>query len=74
MKPLKPLVRPLRKNPVFEAARSVLAGQISYPPFTPELRSRLADFYAADVARLGSLIGRDLSGWLSQANRGTSFG
>jgi hypothetical protein len=74
MKPLKPLVRPLRKNPVFEAARSVLAGQISYPPFTPELRSRLADFYAADVARLGSLIGRDLSGWLSQANRSTSFG
>jgi sulfotransferase family protein len=63
--PLKPVVRPFRGNPVFAAARHTLAREIAYPPLSPELRSRLIDFYAADVAGLGALTRRDLSGWLT---------
>lgn len=73
MKPLKPLVRPFRDSSVFAAARGALAGQIAYPPFTPRLRSRLVNFYAADVEKLGALVQRDLSGWLGQVGGSTSL-
>jgi hypothetical protein len=73
MKPLKPIVRPFRDSALFAAARGALAGQIAYPPFTPKLRSRLVDFYAADVEQLGTLVQRDLSGWLVQDREHTSL-
>jgi hypothetical protein len=73
MRPLKPLVRPFRNGSAFAAARSVLAGQIAYPPFTATLRSRLIDFYATDVERLGALVQRDLSGWMRQTGGSTSL-
>ena len=64
VKPLKPLLRPIRANPVFAAFWGRLAREISYPPLTPEVRSELIDFYAADVERLAKLLKRDLSYWL----------
>jgi hypothetical protein len=64
MKPLKPLLRPLRANPVFAAFWRKLAREISYPPLTPDVRSQLIDFYAHDVARLEKILKRDLSYWL----------
>ncbi|AEH86583.1 MULTISPECIES: sulfotransferase [Mesorhizobium] len=73
MKPLKPLVRPFRNTSLFEAARGALAGKIAYPPFPPRLRSQLVDFYAADVEQLGTLVQRDLSGWLVQTGGSTSL-
>ncbi|PSJ36386.1 sulfotransferase family protein [Allosphingosinicella deserti] len=62
--PLKSAVKPLRTNPAFAKARSLLAREIAYPPLTAELRQRLMDFYADDVTQLGDLIGRDVGGWV----------
>lgn len=73
MKPLKPLVRPFRGHPAFQAARGALAGEIRYPPLSPKLRARLVDFYAPDVDRLGALVRRDLSGWLGGSGAHTSL-
>lgn len=44
--PLKPLVRPLRGSPPFEAVRSLLADRVSYPPLPPDLRHRMQDYFA----------------------------
>lgn len=62
--PVKPIAAPLRDKPWFRAAHGALARRPSYPPLTIDLRRRLRDFYAADVERLGALVGRDFSGWL----------
>lgn len=64
-KPLKDLAAPLRGNPLFEAARSLIARPITYPPLTEDLRVRLEDFYHDDIVRLAQLVGRDLSAWLT---------
>jgi hypothetical protein len=64
IKPLKPLLRPFRANPVFTAFWSGLAREISYPPLTQDVRSQLIDFYADDVGRLEKMLKRDLSYWL----------
>lgn len=61
--PLKELVAPWRETRAFGALRSLIARRLQYPPLTPELRERLAAHYAADVARLSELLGRDLSMW-----------
>jgi hypothetical protein len=61
--PLKGIVEPYRQTPPFVALRSLIARSLRYPPLAPELRRRLATYYAADVARLAELLGRDLSIW-----------
>ena len=43
--PLKPLVRPLRGTPPFEAVRNVLADRVRYPPLPPDLRQRMQDYF-----------------------------
>jgi hypothetical protein len=37
-----------------------------FPPLSPELRARLAEFYAEDVGRLSVWLERDLSFWLQE--------
>jgi hypothetical protein len=68
IKPLKPLLRPIRANPVFAAFWRRFAREISYPPLTPEVRSQLIDFYARDVERLEKMLKRDLSYWLDDTS------
>jgi hypothetical protein len=65
-KPLKDLAAPLRGHPLFEAARSLIARPVAYPPLTDGLRRQLEDFYHDDIVTLGRLIGRDVSGWLAR--------
>lgn len=67
--PLKPLARPLRGSPVFEAARGLVAREIAYPALDGDTRARLADHYAEDTARLESLFGCDVSAWSSDGAR-----
>ena len=57
------MVAPWRETRAFGVLRSLIARRLHYPPLTPELRARLAAHYAADVARLSELLGRDLSMW-----------
>lgn len=66
--PLKPLARPFRNARVFQATRGLFATQIKYPPLTIDLRDRLAEFYAEDVAELEQMLGRDFSHWLYGVN------
>ena len=63
--PIKPMAAPLRRHPWFQSAHSALARRPEYPPLTNDLRRRLRDFYAADIERLGPMVGRDVSGWLT---------
>jgi Sulfotransferase family len=63
--PLKNTIKPLRSLPWFKATRGLLARPVGYPPLETELRDRMAELYARDVERLGTLIGRDLSNWLT---------
>ncbi|BCP53907.1 sulfotransferase [Kaistia sp. 32K] len=62
--PVKPMVAPFRKSPLFRRMHSALAAEIVYSPLPDDLRERLIDYYAPDVEALGRLIGRDLSDWL----------
>ncbi|HEU4960647.1 MAG TPA: sulfotransferase [Sphingomonas sp.] len=62
--PLKRSVAPLRGTRLFEGVRGVIARDVRYPPLSDDLRARLADFYAEDVARLAAMIGRPLDHWL----------
>lgn len=63
--PVKPMAAPLRRQPWFRAAHAALSRTPDYPPLTSDLRRRLRDFYAADIEKLGPLVGRDVSGWLA---------
>ena len=68
LQPLKPVAKPLRGSLLFETLRSPLTRPLQYPPLERDTRQRLRDFYADDVAGLEQLLGRDLSGWLAEAN------
>jgi len=58
------LVRGFRNSPLNRR-------RATRPPLRPELRRRLQEEFAGDVARLGELLGRDLAGlwWKSPAER-----
>jgi hypothetical protein len=62
--PIKPLAAPLRRQRWFRTVHAAMARQPNYPPLTLDLRRRLRDFYAADIEKLGPLVGRDVSAWL----------
>lgn len=65
--PIKNLVAPLRGNPAFEATRRIFARSVDYPRLSSDLRMRLNDYYADDVAQLGRILDRDLSAWSDAA-------
>ncbi|WP_159587171.1 sulfotransferase family protein [Chelativorans xinjiangense] len=64
LRPLKPVVAPLRETTPFRRVHAALAKEIRYPPFPDSLRQRLTDHYEPDVEMLGRLLGHDLSHWL----------
>ena len=66
---LKPIVRPLRGAPAFEAARGLIATGIEYPPLTDELRQRLSDYYAPSIEALERMSGQALSHWYSSPDQ-----
>ena len=68
LSPLKATMAPLRGKSWFEATRGMFAKEIAYPALSPDLRSRLQDFYADDVEKLGKMLGRDLSHWLKETD------
>lgn len=57
-------------NPSWARFRHVLWRDASKPTVTDSLQVELTDFFAADVECLGSLIGRDLSGWTKTRSTG----
>ena len=73
LRPFKSLIQPFRRHRTFKAIRRRLANEIAYPPLSADLRARLVDFYADDVARLGRYVRRDLSEWLGSPRQATPF-
>jgi hypothetical protein len=69
-RPLLRAVRRLRRFPAMHWLRSAVLKVNSRaerrPPMDLALRSRLQKEFAPDIERLGLLIGRDLSSWLTQ--------
>jgi hypothetical protein len=68
---LGPLSRRLRSlipeqlyHLVYRGYSAAATGAAALPPMSPEMRERLRDVYAADIAALQVLTGRDLSPWL----------
>jgi hypothetical protein len=67
LRPLGPVIRPIRATPITRSLRAVLARPPQYPPISADLRARLTEYYAPEVELLSSLLQRDLSGWLKPA-------
>ncbi|MDP9632545.1 UNVERIFIED_ORG: hypothetical protein J2W85_004630 [Ensifer adhaerens] len=64
LKPLKPIVAPLRDTKGFEFLRSIVSAEFKYVPLNNELAARMIEYYEAETDRLAGLLGRDLSHWL----------
>ncbi|WEX75606.1 sulfotransferase domain-containing protein [Sinorhizobium numidicum] len=64
LRPLKPVVAPFRKNAGFRKLRSLTASEVEYAPLSRDLRERMTDYYAAEIEKLGAIVGKDLNGWL----------
>lgn len=56
-------LRTVRTGAVGRWAQAAIARPKSYPPLTPQLARRLADYYDSDLEHLERLIGRPLSAW-----------
>ena len=66
---MKPIVRPLRGTPAFEAVRGVIARKIQYPQLTDELRKRLNEYYGPSIEALEQISGQSLSHWYEPVDR-----
>jgi len=66
---MKPIVRPLRGSPPFEAARGLIARKTQYPQLTDELRKRLNEYYRPSIEALERISGQSLSHWYQSADR-----
>ncbi len=73
--PLKPVVESLRhflrkfQGGVIEKAKMAMRSKEQRKPMRPEFKSELETYFADDVEKLSSLLGRDLMHWV---NAGTS--
>ncbi len=64
--PLKTIINVMLPSPIRRHIRDSIHGwNVVYPPLDPALRQQLNATYRADILRLQSLIGRDLSHWLA---------
>lgn len=64
LRPMRPMLDPLRSNPIFAQVRASLASPVRYPPLEGELRMMLRAYYRDDVLRLQDILQRDLGTWL----------
>ncbi|WP_457585285.1 sulfotransferase domain-containing protein [Ensifer canadensis] len=64
LRPLKPIVAPLRDTKGFEFLRSIISAEFKYVPLNKELASRMIGYYEDETDRLSGLLGRDLGDWL----------
>ena len=72
LRPLKPVVAPLRRKRSFKALRSLIARKIEYAELGADMRERLIEYYWKEVESLGQLMQRDLTGWLQETPSATS--
>lgn len=64
LRPVRPLLDPMRSNPWLSRVWTSLAQPVRYPPLTAELRAMLRDYYRDDIRDLEIILKRDMSTWL----------
>lgn len=67
LQPIRPVLDPLRANPLFAKLRAWMAAPVRYPPLTDELQQMLRDYYREDILILQDILQKDLGHWLSGA-------
>ncbi|WP_022683573.1 sulfotransferase family protein [Sphingobium bisphenolivorans] len=65
LQPVRPMLDPLRSNPLMAKLRDMMAAPVRYPPLTEELQQALRRFYRDDIVLLQDLLEKDLSHWLA---------
>lgn len=66
---MKPVVRPLRGTPAFEAVRGSIARKVQYPQLSDELRERLNEYYGPSIEALEQISGQSLCHWYRMVDR-----
>lgn len=66
---MKPIARPLRGTPAFQAVRQLIARETNYPQLTDDLRKRLIDYYSPSIEALEKISGQSLSRWYAPVGR-----
>lgn len=66
LRPLKPVVSPLRQHRCFKALHGLIARKVEYAELDTDLRKRLIEYYSKEVESLGHMMRRDLTGWLQE--------
>lgn len=66
LRPLKPALAPFRQTAAFRRLHSMMTKELQYEPLSGDLRARMVEYYASETEKLGALVGRDLTGWLTQ--------
>lgn len=64
LRPVRPLLDPVRGSTLVRALRGAVARPVRYPPMPGELAAKLRAYYAPDVAALQEIAGRRPTGWL----------
>lgn len=64
LKPMRPLLDPLRGNPLLSRMRASLAAPVRYPPLTNELKQMLRRYYREDTLMLQEILQQNLDQWL----------
>lgn len=68
LRPLKPALAPFRQTAAFRRLHSMMTKELQYEPLSGDLRARMVEYYASETEKLGALVGRDLTGWLTQGS------
>ena len=65
LRPVRPLLDPVRDSAVMRSLRGAVARPVRYPPLPRPLAAKLRDHYASDIAALEEIAGRRLEAWPS---------
>lgn len=68
LKPLRPLLDPVRDKGPVKKLRNIVARPTRYPPFEPRLKAAVAAFYAPQIDRLAAMTGIDFDIWRQSSN------
>ncbi len=58
LKPLRPILDPIRHTAPMRMLRNTVASEMTYPPLSDTLRHDLSTYFASDIARLNELTGK----------------
>ena len=69
LRPLRPILDPVRDTKVLRLLREVIAQPIQYPPLSDKTAQNLRRYYERDISDLEDIAGRDLAIWKTEVKR-----